>query len=143
MQPETNSTTARRFFAEQDRLRGGPAPELCGPNYTAHLPGSPPLDLAGHQQFAAAFYRAFPDMRHDVKCVVAEEDRAAVRFTLIGSHTGDFLGIPASGTSITVSATVVMRFEEGRVSELWGEFDRLGLVQQLTAASPVEAAHGL
>jgi predicted ester cyclase len=144
MPAEQNANIARRFFAEQDRLRGGPAPELCAPNYTAHLPGYPPLDFTGHQSFAAAFYAGFPDVRHNLEHVVTESDRAAVRFILLGTHSGPFMGMPATGTSITISATVLMRFEDGRVAELWGEFDRLGLMTQLMAGvNAVEQPHGI
>ncbi|MGH9281086.1 MAG: hypothetical protein ACRD12_23750, partial [Acidimicrobiales bacterium] len=59
---EQAGTTAWRFFEEQDRLRGGPADELCGEGYTAYLASFPPMDLEGHKGFAAAFYAAFPDM---------------------------------------------------------------------------------
>lgn len=129
---ETTSTIVRRFFAEQDRLRGGPADELCAPGYTAHLPGGPPLDLAGHQAFSTMFYAGFPDLRHEVEFVAAEGDRAAARFLLYGTHTGEFLGIAPTGRSIAVSATAIMRLAERQVAELWGEFDRLGLFGQLT-----------
>lgn len=141
MSPEHNRALARRFFAEQDRLRGGPAADLCAPGYLAHLAGSV-LDLAGHQAFAAAFYAAFADLRHSVELVVAEGDRVAVRFTLIGTHTGDFWGVPPGGAPILVAAHVLMRLEDGRVAELWGEFDRMALMQQLTAPA-AEHAHGI
>ncbi len=87
MRAEILHTLARRCFAEQDRLRGGPAEELCAPGYAAHLPGVPPLDLARHQGFAAAFYAAFPNLRHEIELVVADGDRVAVRFRLYGTHT--------------------------------------------------------
>ena len=132
MDTDTTSTLARRFFAEQDRLRGGPADDLCPPGYTAHLPGGPPLDLAGHQAFSTMFYAGFPDLRHEVELVAAEGDRAAVRFQLYGTHTGKFLGIAPTGRSIAISATAIMRLVDRQVAELWGEFDRLGLLGQLT-----------
>lgn len=145
MSPETNRSIARRFFAEQDRLRGGPAAELCAPGYAAHLAGMPPLDLAGHQAFAAAFYAAFPDLRHQVELVAAEDDRAAVRFTLFGTHTGPFMDMAPTGRPIVLSALAFMRVEGERVAELWGEFNQLGLMSQLTSdpAPAVERAGGI
>lgn len=135
MVAESNATLARHFFAEQDRLRGGPAPQLCGQAYTAHLAGQT-LDLAGHEQFAAAFYAGFPDIRHQVELVAAEGDRAAVRFTLHGTHTGAFLGIPPTGRPILVAASAIMQIANAQVVTLWAEFDQLGLMRQLTG--PVE-----
>jgi predicted ester cyclase len=137
MSPDANQSLARRFFAEQDRLRGGPAIELCAPDYIAYLANNPPLSLAGHQAFASAFYAGFPDLRHNVELAIAEADRAAVRFTLLGTHTGNFLGIEPTGRSVVVTATAIMHIVEGRVAELWAEFDQLGLMRQLTA--PIEA----
>jgi predicted ester cyclase len=143
---ETYRELARCFFIEQDRLRGGPAPELCAPGYTAHLPGSPAFDLAGHQTFAAAFYGGFPDLRHSIEQVIVEGERAAVRFTLLGTHTGPFLGLMPTGRSIAVTANVCLALEGEHVAELWGEFDQLGLMRQLTGegvAPILEDARGI
>ena len=131
MFPEHNKALGRRFFEAQDRLRGGPDPALCAPGYTAHLAGFPPLDLEGHQQFARAFYAAFPDLYHTVDDTFAEGGQVVVRFTLRGTHTGDFMGIPATGRPFTAGAAAVMRVEGGKVAEAHGVFDRLGLMQQL------------
>jgi hypothetical protein len=134
-----NGDLGRRFFASQDRLRGGPDPALCTPEYTAHLAGYPPLSREGHDLFARAFYGAFPDLHHTVEDAVADGDRVAVRFTLHGTHTGDFAGIPATRRPIAVSAMVVMRMSGGQVTELYGVFDQLGLMQQLGALPAPEA----
>lgn len=143
MRAEMTRALARRFFAEQDRLRGGPAAELCAPGYVAHLPGGPPLDCAGHQAFAATFYAAFPDLRHEVELVAADGDRVALRFHLHGTHTGGFLGIAPTGRAIAVAATAILRMTATQVAELWAEFDRLGLLGQLSGASAaVEAVEG-
>ncbi len=91
---EDNLALGRRFFAEQDRLRGGPAEALCAATYQAILGSNPPIDRAGHEAFARGFYAAFPDVGHDLEEVLATEDRVAVRFVLRGTHTGSFFGIP-------------------------------------------------
>jgi len=93
-------TLARDFFAAQDRLRGGPDPALCTADYQAWLGGSPPVPREFHEGFARAFYAAFPDLAHAVDDVFAASDRAAVRFTLRGTHQGAFFGIPATGRAV-------------------------------------------
>ena len=55
-----------------------------------------------------------------------------VRFTLRGSHTGDFMGIPATGKSIEVSAIAILAFVDGKVAQLNAQFDQLGMMQQLS-----------
>ena len=135
-----NADLGRRFFASQDRLRGGPDPALCAPGYTAHLAGLPPVDLAGHGAFARAFYDAFSDLVHTVEDTFAEGDRVAVRFTARGIHTGDFAGIPPTGRPVAITAMVILRVADGRVAELRGVFDQLGMMQQIGAAPLPETA---
>jgi len=127
------------FFAEQDRLRGGPANELCAPEYTAQIGANPPMPLAGHQQFAAMFYAAFPDIHHVIEETVAEPDRVAVRFTLHGTHTGDFMGLPATGRTVAVPAIAILRVAAGKVTELHAVFDQAGMMRQLGGAPPAPA----
>jgi steroid delta-isomerase-like uncharacterized protein len=124
-------TLAREFFAGQDRLRGGPPPELCTADYEAHLGGNPPVGLDGHGAFAAAFYAAFPDLSHEVTDVIVEGAAVAVRFVIRGTHTGAFFGIPASGRPVVVVANVLLDVEGGRVRRLRGVFDEAGLLRQI------------
>jgi predicted ester cyclase len=125
--------TAVRFFAEQDRLRGGPAADLCDQTYTAYLAGFPAMDLERHREFSAGFYAAIPDLEHHIHDVIAEDDRVAVRFRLTGTHSGSFMGHPPSGRPIDAGALALMTLAAGRVTELRAEFDQLGLLQQLGA----------
>ena len=119
------------FFKEQDRLLGGPNEALCAPNYTAYITSFPPMNLAGHQQFAKAFYAAFPDLVHNIQETIAEDNRVAVRNVLSGTHTGDFMGIPATNRTVHVGAMMVLHVEDGRVVRLYGQFDQAGLMRQL------------
>ena len=128
---ERNKTLGRQFFEEQDRLKGGPAPALCAPDYSARIGGSPPMTREAHEGFAKAFYGAFDGLHHTVEEVFATEDRVAVRFVLRGTHTGSFFGIPATGRAITVPANIVMHVSAGRVTELYGVFDEAGMLRQL------------
>jgi len=50
-----------------------------------------------------------------------------------GTHTGDFQGILATGKHMTQTGIDILRIVGGKVVERWGEFDNLGLLQQLGA----------
>lgn len=127
-----NRELARAFFAEQDRLRGGPAEALCDASYRAHLGGNPPVDIAGHQAFAKAFYAAFTaEAHHEIQHIVASTDWVAVRFLIRGTHSGPFFGIPATGKTIACVANVLMRVSNGKVAELFGVFDEAGILRQM------------
>jgi steroid delta-isomerase-like uncharacterized protein len=131
MPTDSNSAIGRQFFEAQDRLRGGPDSNLCAPGYVAYIGSNPPMSLAEHQGFAQAFYGGFPDLHHTVEDTVADSDRVVVRFTLTGTHQGDFLGIPPIQKSFEAGAIAILRIADGRVAELRAQFDQVGMLQQL------------
>jgi steroid delta-isomerase-like uncharacterized protein len=139
MSVEENKAIARRFWEEQDRRRDIPD-ELCASNFTAYFPGSPPMDLMANKQFAAMFFSAFPDLKHVIEDMVAEEDKVTVRLTARGTHKGDLMGIPPTGNQMAVSATVIVRVTDGKIAEEWAIFDQMGLMQQIGAIpAPAQA----
>jgi steroid delta-isomerase-like uncharacterized protein len=126
-----NERLGRAFFAEQDRLRGGPAEALCATGYSATLGGGPALDRAAHEAFSRAFYAAFPDLEHRIEDVLATAESVVVRFVLHGTHGAEFFGIPATRRSIEVPAHVILHVRAGKVERLLGIFDEAGLLRQL------------
>jgi predicted ester cyclase len=130
-----NTTTVRTvpelFFGGQDQLKGALPTELCAAEYRAHIAGFPVMDAAGHSAFGRAFYDGFPDIYHTIDEVHATDDGFATRFTLRGTHTAPFMGIPATNRGIEVSAIVLMSVSNGKVTSLRAIFDQLGLMRQL------------
>ena len=93
------------------------------------------LDLGresfGFDQFETMIHSAFSNMSHPIEEIVGEGDNIAVRLKMEGTHTGDFMGVPASGKHFSVEGTAFLRLAEGKVAELWGIFDQVGLQQQI------------
>ncbi|MEX2465846.1 MAG: ester cyclase [Gemmatimonadota bacterium] len=75
--------------------------------------------------------KAFPDLTMAVDDVVVEGDRVAVRATLSGTHEAPWLGVDATGEHVEMAVMMFLRFEEGRMVELWEVDDQLGLRRQL------------
>lgn len=131
MTSEQNKATIRRFI-EGLRQDLSAIDELCGMNFTCHLPGFPgPSDKETFKGFAAMLYNAFPDLHHIVEDLIAENNMVASRVTVHGTHQGLFQGIPATGKKMAFTDVIIMRFEEGKVLELWAQFDVLSLLEQL------------
>jgi predicted ester cyclase len=124
-----NEALARSFFNEADR--GRTPVELCAAGFTAHIPGPPPMDLEGFDQFEAMIRSAFSDIRHPIEDLVGEGDKVAVRLRFEGTHTADFMGVPASGRQFSVQGTAFLHIAGGKVAQLWGALDQLGLMQQI------------
>lgn len=74
---------------------------------------------------------AFPDLRMTIEDMVAEGDKVASLLTLTGTHTGEFLSIPPTGKSVSISLQGMVRIQEGKVTEHWGVADGLALLEQL------------
>ena len=83
------------------------------------------------KQFFSDFFGAFPDTHVTLDDVVVEGDKVAQRWTLTGTHKGEFMGIPPTNKKITIRAIEIDRVAGGKFVECWERFDTLGFVQQL------------
>jgi steroid delta-isomerase-like uncharacterized protein len=91
------------------------------------------MDLAGHTEFAKAFYAAFPDLKHTINDGVANEGKAVLRFTITGTHQGELMGMPLTGKPIAISGMAMFHIAGGKVEELHPIFDQMGMMQQIGA----------
>lgn len=88
--------------------------------------------IEGSQKFLASVFVAFPDIRFTPEDMVAEGDRVVVRFSIVGTHKGEFMGVAPTGKKVKWSGINIGRVVNGQIVELWGEADFLGLMRQLT-----------
>jgi steroid delta-isomerase-like uncharacterized protein len=96
------------------------------------MPGVPP-GLEGAKAAHRIMLLGFPDYQTVIDDLIAEKDKVAARITMTGTHTGDFMGIPATGTHVEFSGMYFVRIKEGKIVEHWGEEDGLSLLTQLGA----------
>jgi predicted ester cyclase len=131
-QQEQNKTLLRHQLEELDKENFAVMDETCAPDYKAYCPGNPKgISLEEHKTWYKSYPVAFPGYHHMIKDVFAEGNKAVLLGSLIGTHKGDFMGIPATGKPIDVSFIEIARFSEGKIAEVWIEADFLGLYQQL------------
>jgi steroid delta-isomerase-like uncharacterized protein len=85
-------------------------------NAVVHVSGAPdPLTVDGFTQFGRLFLGAFSDGRTTIEDVIAEGDKVVSRLTYRGTHTGDLMGIPPTGKSVTVPEVIVDQFADGKI----------------------------
>ena len=58
------------------------------------------------------------DARPKVKTLVAGDGHAALEADFVGTHIGEFLGMPASGKSVNVPYCVVYDLRDDKIAEL-------------------------
>ena len=107
--------------------------DLVADDFVEHQggPGLPPTKQ-GTLEFFRTVLAAFPDWRMTVEDLIAGGDKTVARVTATGTHKGEFMGVPPTGTRVDVQLIDIMRFDSaGLVCEHWGVADMLSLVQQL------------
>jgi steroid delta-isomerase-like uncharacterized protein len=106
--------------------------------FVNHDPSDPEArDLDGLMKGWAAVQQGFPDGRIQIEDMIAQGDKVAKRWSFRGTHTADYMGIPATGKVLTTSAITIYRIEDGKVAECWWERDSLGWLQQLGVIPPM------
>jgi steroid delta-isomerase-like uncharacterized protein len=107
--------------------------ELLDPAFIDHTP--PPGVLPtrdGVRQLYHSFRSAFPDMVATIEFQTGEGDLVTTRKTYKGIHKGEFLGIPATGRTVSFDVIDVLRVRDGRVTDHWGVMNIASLMQQLS-----------
>jgi steroid delta-isomerase-like uncharacterized protein len=136
-----NKALVRRFVEEfWNHGNTVTADELMAPDAEIHMPTGETLDLEGLKGFNVAFRAAFPDWHSTFEELVAEGDRVAERWTGRGTHRGELWGIPPTGKSVEGPGSVFYRISGGKIVEFRGQFDMMGLMQQLGVISPPQHA---
>jgi steroid delta-isomerase-like uncharacterized protein len=84
------------------------------------------------RQGAEVMQRAFPDIAGRIQDIVAAQDRVAVRLTFTGTHSGEFLGIPATGRKVEYASHEFYRLAGGLIAEEWICSDTATLMRQIS-----------
>ncbi len=132
MSTEQNKTIVRRVFDEiVNKGNLGVADELLAADYVNHDFPAPAPGAEGFKLVTTMFRSAFPDIVVTLEDEFAEGDKVVTRGVFAGTHTGEFMGIPATGRKVTIKYLDIWRLENGKAKENWVQMDLLGLMQQL------------
>jgi steroid delta-isomerase-like uncharacterized protein len=139
MTPEELKALERRFFDEMlNRADLSAGDDLFAANSVdyAGFPGQLP-GREGFKQAVVMMHEAFPDIHYTIEDMVAEGDRIATRWTLRGTHQGEFFGVPATANQVRVEGIHILRIVDGQVVECWEVWDQLSMLRQIGALPDV------
>ena len=128
---QENKDVVRKFFQILEDDARIPK-ELLGDGFVYTVPGVPPMDVEALQERAAAF-AAFSDSTRIEDDLIAEGDLVAFRSTLEMTHTDEFMGVAGTGERISVVEMGFFRIANGKIAEMWGLLDTMGLLTQIGA----------
>jgi steroid delta-isomerase-like uncharacterized protein len=133
MSTEENKALVRRYFEEawnQGNLEV--SDELISSDCVLHFRGTAsPFSGDAGKAIVAAWRTAFPDLQLLFEDCIAEKDRVVLRISFRATHRGEFFGIAPTGKQINVTEMLIARIKDGKVVEMWDEYDDLGMLQQL------------
>jgi predicted ester cyclase len=104
---------------------------MMGPDCVIH-DGSD--SIKGPEQFKPYFDRfqsSFSNIHVEVLQALCDGDMVCLRWVVTMRHTGDGLGMPASGKQLSATGIGIIHVSEGRLGEGWQNWDMLGLIEQI------------
>jgi steroid delta-isomerase-like uncharacterized protein len=133
MSTEQNKSIVRRWIEEGwNKHNLSVVDEIYAPNFVQHEPEPQTVNSSeALKQYVGTYLTAFPDLQLSIEDLIAEGDKVVWRFVSNGTHTGPFMGIPATGKKGVITGIVIFRLENSRIAEAWLNIDALGLLQQL------------
>lgn len=121
-----------QFINTGNRSIGEP---IIDPEVVFHAPTSPePLHgFEGYISVLNMMRGAMPDVKREAEEFIAEGDKIMIRFTMSGTQTQPFMGIPATGKPVKVTAMNIYELRNGKIIREHGLPDLFSMLQQLGA----------
>jgi predicted ester cyclase len=122
---EENKALVRCYFDEVlSKGNVDAVDEFMDADYVDHsIPSGLPPGTEGLKQATTTYRTAFPDLKATLDDIFAEGDRVAYRWSVSGTHLGEWLGIPPTGNHVTATGITHFRMAGGKVVEAWTSTD--------------------
>ncbi len=139
---EANKDLVRQFAETINAADWAAMGELLTEDFARHsqaTAGPPVRSREEMIELQKAFLATAPDQRVTVHMLLAEDDKVAALATYSGTQTGPMGDFPATGRSMETQFLSIFRIEEGKIAELWVEWDNLAMLAQLGLFPPPTA----
>jgi glyoxylase-like metal-dependent hydrolase (beta-lactamase superfamily II)/predicted ester cyclase len=135
-QGQDTARVVREYFEALGRAESDAPPRFYAPDGRGHIHGV--VGPAGPDESAAFFaqlFAAFPDWRFEVLDLIAEGERAAVRWRARGTFAGPggFQGFEPSGARVELEGMDLVWVRDGRIVRLEAYMNGAELARQLGA----------
>ena len=131
---EHNQELVNRYF--QDIMSEGKLEvieEILAPDFAFIIP-TQPEPIAGYEAFRGFVQylrNAFPDIKFTALRQMAEGEKVAARWSIEGTHEGEFLGAPATGNHVKDYGIDIFTIRHGKIASVHVNENDFGLMQQL------------
>jgi steroid delta-isomerase-like uncharacterized protein len=109
--------------------------DLAAPDLSVYYPLLP-AEVKGVADFSEVlreFRAGLTDMHFATEHLATQGSTVVFRWEGSGTHSGELMGIPATGREVRWTGITVVHVAHGKVVREWGEEDALGALRQLGA----------
>ena len=96
-------------------------------------------DIFGREAFKykvlEPFYKTFPDYHVVNEIEIADKNWVAATGILTGTHSGEWLGLPATGRPVSMRFSDFWLVTDGKLAENWVMVDNIAVLHQIGACS--------
>ena len=139
MAPASKNAVRRLYEEVWNKRKPELIPEVIAPSHALHDPNAAGSSIGpeAYLRQYTTFITAFPDLKFTIEDTVTEGDKVVVSWTIVGTHKGEFMGIAATNKKVSVDGITINYLGNGRIMDSYINWDALGLLRQLGAATNV------
>lgn len=138
---EAKKVLVRRFTNALNAADWDALDDLLTEDFRRHsqaTPGPPVNSREEFKKLQQSFYESMPDQTVAIRMLVAEGDKVAALARYTGTQTGPMAGYPITGKPVQIEFLSIFRIQNGRIAELWVEWDNLSMLEQLGLFPPAK-----
>jgi predicted ester cyclase len=138
-QQERNVRVVLDFIRLIDEHKNSEAFKLVAEDVVVYVGGEPqPKDKAYWVVAENAYTEGFSNGKHAIEHVATQGNLVSVHCVYTATHTGGFMGIPATGKQIRIVLMLWARIVEDRIAEFWCVGDTLHLCWNQLGVIPAQ-----
>ena len=99
--------------------------------HSGATPGVNVTNLEEFRDFLRSDFAVASDSVQEIDIIFGSNEYVAVRARYIGTQTGEMGPFPASGKKMELPFIGILRFSDGKIVEMWVEWDNLNALSQL------------
>ncbi|MEO0770442.1 MAG: ester cyclase [Cyanobacteria bacterium J06649_4] len=107
--------------------------EILADDYVGHVNAHDIKGAEAAKGFIGGFLEGIPDANYEVVDTLVTGNKVITRWICTGTQTGNFFGSAPTGKAIDVTGITIFEIVEGKISQLWNNWDQFTMVQQLQA----------
>jgi steroid delta-isomerase-like uncharacterized protein len=125
---QRNKEIVRRMVEAVNARNFAALDEVVAPDVERHSAATPGVEVHTLEQLVAFLRKdleGVPDAQQEIQSMVAEGDLVAVRALYRGTQTGPMGPFPPTGKRLEIPFLAFLRIANGKIAEMWVEWDNL------------------